>query len=183
MTEARLWEKLRRIEALFAGAITEGERVAAGNAREKVLERIRAQQEARPLLYRFSLYDPWERRLLRALLGRYGLKAFRFRRQRFTTLMVRAPQRLMEETIWPQFREISLTLRGYLSNVTDKVIVEFLEPSAMEAEAEGVEPPMPPTRDGWPGAPPAGGAPRPPWPKRPPHWSAGGSCTWGAGGA
>lgn len=170
MDEARLFEKLHRIEALFAGATTEGERVAAGNARQKILERIRVQQEARPVLYRFSLYDPWERRLLRAILRRYGLEAFRFRRQRFTTLMVRAPQGLMEETVWPQFREISLTLRSYLSNVTDRVILEFLEPTGEEVEPDGVEPPMPPTRDDSAGPHPRWGAPRSSWRNPGPPW-------------
>lgn len=38
--EARLLEKLRAIEALFAGATTEGERTAADNARQRIRARI-----------------------------------------------------------------------------------------------------------------------------------------------
>jgi hypothetical protein len=36
MDEAKLREKLQKIEALFAGATTEGERVAAAEARRRV---------------------------------------------------------------------------------------------------------------------------------------------------
>jgi hypothetical protein len=36
MDETKLREKLNRIEALFAGATTEGERVAAGEARRRI---------------------------------------------------------------------------------------------------------------------------------------------------
>jgi len=42
MDEARLLEKLHAIEALFAGASTDGERVAAGEARSGRSRRARA---------------------------------------------------------------------------------------------------------------------------------------------
>ena len=41
MDERKLIEKLRRIEALYAGAATSGERVAAANARDRIRERLR----------------------------------------------------------------------------------------------------------------------------------------------
>ena len=41
MDEARLIDKLRPIEALFAGATTVGERVAAEHARSRILERLK----------------------------------------------------------------------------------------------------------------------------------------------
>ena len=40
MDEARLIEKLQRIEALFAGAATAGEKVAAERARQRIVERL-----------------------------------------------------------------------------------------------------------------------------------------------
>jgi hypothetical protein len=42
MDEAKLREKLSKIEALFAGAATEGERVAAGEARRRIQQRLQA---------------------------------------------------------------------------------------------------------------------------------------------
>ena len=40
MDEAKVLEKLRLIEALYAGAATEGEKDAAGRARHRILERL-----------------------------------------------------------------------------------------------------------------------------------------------
>jgi hypothetical protein len=40
--EARLIERLRLIEALFSGAATDGERVAAGAARDRIRSRLAA---------------------------------------------------------------------------------------------------------------------------------------------
>jgi hypothetical protein len=42
MDERKLIEKLRLIEAVFAKATTAGERVAAGRARERILEQRRS---------------------------------------------------------------------------------------------------------------------------------------------
>src|ERR1700733_6622057 len=46
-TESQLREKLRKIEALFAGAGTEGERFAAEAALERVRERLKEIRSAR----------------------------------------------------------------------------------------------------------------------------------------
>ena len=45
--ESQLREKLRKIEALFAGAGTEGERLAADAALERVRERLKEIRSAR----------------------------------------------------------------------------------------------------------------------------------------
>ncbi len=75
--EAQLREKLRKIEALFAGAGTAGEK----NAGEAALERVRArlaelQRSDEPIEMQFSLPDQWARRLFVALCRRYGLEHF-----------------------------------------------------------------------------------------------------------
>jgi hypothetical protein len=90
-SESQLREKLRKIEALFVGAGTAGERLAA----EAALRRVRARVEelARhdpPIEQQFSLPDQWSRHLFLALCRRYGLRPFRYRRQRRNTVMVRA---------------------------------------------------------------------------------------------
>ena len=49
MTEEQgLIEKLQRIEALFAGAATAGERDAAAHARDRIRARLREQQQIDP---------------------------------------------------------------------------------------------------------------------------------------
>lgn len=48
MDEAKLREKLARIEALFAGATTDGERVAAAEARRRIQLRLQAVEQNDP---------------------------------------------------------------------------------------------------------------------------------------
>ncbi len=127
MDEPRLVEKLARIEALFAGATTEGERDAAAAARQRILDRLRAAAAADPPSeMRFTLADGWYRRLFTALLRRYDLKPYRYRGQRRTTVMVRVPPRFVDDTLWPEFLELAKTLEAYLSEVTNRVICQVL---------------------------------------------------------
>jgi hypothetical protein len=76
-----LIEKLRRIEALFAGAATPGERVAAANALERMQARLHnLQKQDPPLEFKFTLTDLWSQKLFVALLRRYGIRPFRYSR-------------------------------------------------------------------------------------------------------
>ena len=92
MDEASLIEKLRLIEALFSGAATEGEKVAAERARDRILERLkRWEKEEPPVEFRFSMPDMWSRKVFVALLRRYGIRPYRYKGQRYTTVMARLP--------------------------------------------------------------------------------------------
>jgi len=58
MDEAKLLEKLRLIEALFAGATTNGERIAAGEARKRIQLRLELiEKEDPPIEFRFTAGD------------------------------------------------------------------------------------------------------------------------------
>jgi hypothetical protein len=127
MDEARLIEKLRLIEALFAGAKTEGEKDAADRARQRILERLKSNEESDPPIeFKFTLRDIWQQKVMIAILRRYGLKPYRYRGQRYTTVMTKVPTRFVNETLWPEFQEISKTLRTYLSEVTERVVSEVI---------------------------------------------------------
>ncbi len=135
MDEARLIEKLRRVEALFAGAATEGERDAAEHARRRILERLRSWEREEPATeYRFSMADMWSRKVFVALLRRYEIRPYRYRGQRYTTVMARLPKRFVDETLWPEFTQISETLRSYLSEVTERVVHEVIHGDSSDAE-------------------------------------------------
>jgi hypothetical protein len=132
--ETQLREKMRKIEALFAGAGTEGERVAAGAALTRVRARLAAlQRDAPPIEMQFSLADQWSRRLFVALCRRYGLAPYRLYRQRLTTVVLKAPRRFIEEVLWPEFEELNLALVQYLNAVTLRVIREEVHRDAGEA--------------------------------------------------
>jgi len=134
MDEQNLIEKLRRIEALYAGATTPGERIAAANARDRIRERLRTlQTRAVNVEYRFTLSDVWSRKLFLGLLRRYDLEPYRYRGQRYTTVMVRVPKSFVEETLWPEFEELNRTLHAHLDEVTERVIREEIYRDSSEA--------------------------------------------------
>lgn len=134
MDEAKLVEKLRRIEALFAGATTAGERIAAAEARSRIQIRLKEIEQADPPVeFRFGLADVWSRKVLLALLRRYGLEPYRYRGQRHTTVMVRVSKRFVDETLWPEYRQIQDTLRKYLDEVTERVTAEVIHKDSSEA--------------------------------------------------
>lgn len=133
--EKALLEKLRRIEALHAGATTPGERDAAANAMRAIQLRLKlAEKEQPPIEYKFTLADHWSRKLFMALSRRYGLKPYRYRRQRYTTVMVRVPKRFVDDTLWPEFVELSRTLQETLERTTDQIISQVFEQETSEAE-------------------------------------------------
>lgn len=133
--EQRLIEKLQLIEALFAGAATPGEREAAAQARERIRARLREQQEVDPPLeYTFNLHDRWSHKLMIALLRRYGIRPYRYRRQRHTTIMARVPKGFLDETLWPEYLELSKTLSTFLAEVTDRVISQGIESDNSDVE-------------------------------------------------
>ncbi len=141
MDEAGLIEKLRRIEALFAGAATEGERVAAERARQRIQERLqRFEREDPAIEYRFSMADMWSRKVFVALLRRYGIRPYRYRGQRYTTVMARVPKKFVDETLWPEFRQLSQALEEHLSEVTERVVSQVIHRDSSEADV--VEQPL-----------------------------------------
>lgn len=133
--EGKLLEKLRRIEALHAGAATPGERNAAAEARQRILNRLEEQRRLDPPIeYRFSLENRWSRRLFLALLRRYGLKPYRYPRQRANTVMVRLPRSFSETTLWPEFVALDQALREHLDAVAERVVSEAIAVDTSEAE-------------------------------------------------
>ena len=128
-------EKLRRIEALHARPGSEEERHVAERARERIQTRLKhLEAEEPPIEFRFSLADQWSRHLFVALLRRYGIRPYRYRGQRRTTVMARLSRAFVNETLWPEFLELQGTLAAYFDALTDRVIEQALEVRAGEAE-------------------------------------------------
>jgi hypothetical protein len=135
MDERQLIEKLQRIEALFARAGTEGEKAAAAGAAERIRRRLEelAQLDP-PVEYRFSVVDGWSRKLFLALLRRYGVRPYRYRNQRRTTVMARVSRRFVQETLWPEFEEFGRVLQSHLAEVTDRIIAQAVSPESQDEE-------------------------------------------------
>ena len=120
-----------------------GERLAA----EAALERVRARlselgRQDAPIEMQFSMSDQWSRHLFVALCRRYGLKPYRYHRQRRTTVMVRAPRGFVDLVLWPEFSDLDTALKTYLHEVTLRIIRE--EVFADTSDAQEVPEALPP---------------------------------------
>jgi hypothetical protein len=139
ITEGTLVEKLRKIEALHAGTTMDGEREAARRAAEHIRARLaELRGREQDIVMRYSLPDPWKRRLFAALCRRYGLTPFREYGQRYSTVQVRAPETFHNRTLWPEYEALSKALHAHLEALTEQVIREAIHDDASDA---GDEPP------------------------------------------
>ena len=133
-TEHQLREKLSKIRALFEGAATPGERQAAAAAMDRLRQALDTASKTQPLPeLRFSMVDQWQRRLFTALCRRYGLAPYRYKGQRYTTVMVRAPRSFMANTLLPEYLELQAALHAYLNEATERIIREEVYKDAGEA--------------------------------------------------
>ena len=138
-TEQQLREKLRKITALFEGAATSGERQAAAAAMERIRQALRSTSQTQPLPeMQFSMVDQWQRRLFTALCRRYGLEPYRYKGQRYTTVVVRAPRSFVQNTLWPEYIELQAALHSYLNEATERIIrAEVYKDAGEAAEQAG----------------------------------------------
>lgn len=133
-TEDELREKLRKIEALFAGAKTDGERLAAGAAAERIRSRLAEIGAREPAVeMRLSIHDPWSMKLFLALARRYGLEPYRYPRMHRQSVVVRAPRSFVETVLWPEFAQLNAALSSYLMNITERVIRDAVHKDTGEA--------------------------------------------------
>jgi hypothetical protein len=88
----------------------------------------------------FRLSDRWHRRLFLALCRRYGLKPYRYPRQRYSSVVLRAPKSFIHDTLWPEFLQIKDVLDEYLNEATERIIRDEIFGNADEAEERAQSP-------------------------------------------
>ncbi len=146
-TEQELRQKLRKIAALYEGATTAGEREAAAAALDRIRASLKAaEQVERSIEMSFRLPDRWNRRLFLALCRRYGIRPYRYPRQRHSTVVLRAPESFIRKTLLPEFEEISRALNAYLNEATERIVREEVFGDAEEAEEQAETPQRPSVR-------------------------------------
>ena len=131
----QLIERLLKVEALHAGATTPGERDAAEAAIDRIkkkLEQFVVADPPRETQCTFS--NHWSKQLFCALAKRYDLRPYRYRRQRYTTVMLRVPRRFLDEVLWPEFQGLDDVLRKYIDEMTTKIISEAIFKGSAEEE-------------------------------------------------
>lgn len=135
LSEDQLRDKLRKIEALYAGAKTAGEKSAAGAAADRIRIKFeKASKQERAEEFKFSIPDPWSRQLFIALCRRYGVKPFRYTRMHQQSVIIRAPASFVRITLWPEFEELSSALTTHLHEITTKIIREEIHEATQDAE-------------------------------------------------
>src|ERR1700720_4571293 len=129
--EDQLRERLKKGEALYFGATPEVERLK--------VELDEVSRRDPPIEMKFSLPDEWSVRLFIALCRRYGVRPFRYPRQRSTTIMVRAPRRFFDTVVWRQFSELHTDLWLYFEQTPERLIRVAIHADTADAET-AVEP-------------------------------------------
>jgi hypothetical protein len=79
--------------------------------------------------------------VLIALLRRYDLRPYRRRRRRHTTVMVKVPKPLVDDTPWLEYQQIAAAMRGYIDRVTDRIVADVIDRDGSEPH-ERAEPPQ-----------------------------------------
>ncbi len=134
MNEKALIEKLLKIEAVFAGAASEGERISAERAKQRILLRLKELLANDAINeYKFTFPDMWARKVFITLLRRYDLKPYRYPGQKHTTVMLKVPKTFIDETLWPEFQKIHSELHTYLQEVTDRITRKVLHTDTSDA--------------------------------------------------
>ena len=137
MAEAGLLEKLRKIEALHAGATRGG---ASGRQAYPSSTRGSAGPRAGHRDGPYAARSLDAKAVRRALPPPLWLAAFRRPRQRASTVQVLAPATFQETTLWPELDALATELTKHLAEVTDRVIHEGVHADTSEAaEAEALK--------------------------------------------
>lgn len=137
--EQQIREKLAKIKALFAGATTPGERVAAQAAIDRLQQRIDGVPQAGPVPdppveFRFSLTNPWSLRLFLALARSKGYRPYRHPRMRRTSVCLMIGKVAVNTDLWPEYLEMNKVLTEYLGELADHIIADCINPDRSDAE-------------------------------------------------
>jgi hypothetical protein len=106
-------DKIRKIEALIAGAKSDGERHAAEFAKQRLQEKVIAQ----PIEYTVRLHSRWEKKLFVAICKKHTIQTYRYARQKYTTAMVRVAEPFMNSVLWPEYKKYA----GILHKLTEEI--------------------------------------------------------------
>ena len=129
-----LLDKIRKIEALIHGAKTEGEMNAAISAKERIRNRLNLESQNKNKLKEYSLYtgDNWHKKLLLALCSKYGIRPYRYHRQKYTTVMVMIDPDFLNNVLWKEYIMYSKHLEVLVEEITDNLIAQIHEYKAEE---------------------------------------------------
>ena len=138
--EAALHDRLRELELAYAGSSPVG--AEAEGSGERLQRRLREVREQEPdVEFRMAVSDEWAQQLLAALCGRCGVEVFRYRGQRRTSAMIKAPRSFIEQTLWPMFEAMQHEIRTQVQGMTMRAIHALECPGNRQTETmDGAQP-------------------------------------------
>lgn len=129
-----LIERIKRIEAIYEQSHFSGEKEAAAAMLKKMKEKVDEDRNSQISEFKFTFSNHWSRKLFCSLLRRYDIKPYRYSGQRYTTVMAKTSQRIIEKIIWPEFQEIDSELWKYFDNIADSIISKSVYKESKDAE-------------------------------------------------
>jgi hypothetical protein len=120
-----LQDKIKKIEALIAGSSSNEERQAAALAKSRLQERQNMEFVAKPIEYTVPLGNFWKKKLFVALCNKYQIRTYRYKRQKYTTTMLRASPTVVENILWPEFNRYSAMLEEFVQDITNDLIAQI----------------------------------------------------------
>lgn len=122
-----LQEKIRKIEALIASSKSDGERQAAELAKNRILERRQQEAAEKPIEYKVPLANHWKKKLFVALCNKHQIKTYRYKKQKYTTVMLRASPAFVKGVLWPEYLKYSNLLEDLIQDVICDLINQIHE--------------------------------------------------------
>lgn len=122
-----LLEKIRKIEALIKGAQTGGEKNAAILAKNRIHKKLIAEKKTQKVEYTLRTSDSWHKKLLVAICRKYGVRPYRYKRQKYTTVMININEQFLEDVLWKEYLEYSKHLEELVEEITNNIIRKIHE--------------------------------------------------------
>lgn len=118
-----LLEKIKKIEALIQGASTDGEKSAAISAKERILDKHQYLEIHKdPKEYSLRTEGQWNKKLLLAICRKYGVNPYRYKRQKYTTVMVNINEEFLNKVLWKEYTDYGDQLNRLVEEITDDLI-------------------------------------------------------------
>ncbi|MEA3443462.1 MAG: hypothetical protein U9R19_01905 [Bacteroidota bacterium] len=125
----KILEKIKKIEALILGASTDGEKNAAELAKQRILDKYQGIENIRNAKeFKLMTADSWHHKLLLAICRKYGVKPYRYHRQKLSTVMIKVNEDFLDDVLWKEYTEYSDHLSKLIEEITDGLIDKINKP-------------------------------------------------------
>jgi hypothetical protein len=121
LLEKDLIGSFHSIERKYAGR--PGNEGITDQPKEQITARLQESASAPDVEeFQCNMKHEWETFIFHALLKRYGIKPYRYRKQRKTTILVRVSKAAMNGLLWPIFTDVAAELSARFTVVTTTLL-------------------------------------------------------------